>query len=93
MKINYSLLLFLLAAIVLSSCGAKRKTAGGASYGSVKPKKGAPISDASDARGMEYSGNKLDNYAELLGVKTKDLDNKSLYLMIDEWMGTPHRMG
>ena len=42
---------------------------------------------------MEYSGNKLDNYAELLGVKTKDLDNKSLYLMIDEWMGTPHRMG
>jgi len=93
MKVNYSLLLFLLAAFVLSSCGTKRKTSSKYSYGSVNPKKGAPISDASDARGMEYAGNKLENYAELLGVKTKELDNKNLYFMIDEWMGTPHRMG
>lgn len=93
MKIKYSLLLFLVAAVVLSSCGAKRKTSSKYTYGSVNPKKGAPISDASDARNKEYSNNKLDNYAELLGVKTKELDNKNLYFMIDEWMGTPHRLG
>ncbi|WP_156309202.1 C40 family peptidase [Sphingobacterium endophyticum] len=93
MKIKYSLLLFLVAAVVLSSCGAKRKTSSKYTYDSVNPKKGAPISDASDARNKEYSNNKLDNYAELLGVKTKELDNKNLYFMIDEWMGTPHRLG
>lgn len=93
MKINYSLLLFLVAAVLLSSCGAKRKTSSKYTYGSVNPKKGAPISDASDARTKEYSNNKLENYAELLGVKTKELDNKNLYFMIDEWMGTPHRLG
>ena len=93
MRINYSLLLFLLVAFVLSSCGTRRKASVNSSYGSVNSKKGAPISDASDARGKDYSANKLDNYADLLGVKTKDLDNKNLYYMIDEWMGTPHRMG
>jgi len=93
MKVNYSLLIFLLAAVVLSSCGSKRKTSAKYSYGSVNPKKGAPISDASDARGKGYGSNKLDNYADLLGVKTKELDNKNLYYMIDDWMGTPHRMG
>lgn len=83
----------LLAALVLTSCGAKRKTTSSYSSRNLNIKKGVPLSDASDARGKEYAGNKLDNYAELLGVKTKELDNKNLYYLIDEWMGTPHRMG
>src|SRR5690606_41994013 len=54
------------------------------SVGGVRPNKNAPISDASDALGMEYSKDKLENYAALLGVKQKELDNKSLYYVIDE---------
>ncbi|MGJ1203778.1 C40 family peptidase [Sphingobacterium lactis] len=93
MKFKYGFFFLLVSVLLFSSCGAKRKTSSKVSYGSVNPKKGAPISDASDARNKAYSGNKLENYAELLGVKTKELDNKDLYFMIDEWMGTPHRMG
>lgn len=53
-----------------------------------------PVSDASKARDMEFSSNKLDNYAKLLGVSERDISkNASLYHMIDDWMGTPHRLG
>lgn len=93
MRIKYSLILALSAILFLSSCGARKKTLGRPSATLGKPDKNAPISDASDARGMEFSANKLENYANLLGVKTKDLDSKPLYYMIDDWMGTPHRMG
>lgn len=51
------------------------------------------MSDASDSKDHSYTGTKLDNFAELLGVRTKDLNNQDLYLMIDEWMGAPHRYG
>lgn len=93
MRIRYSWIILLSAILFLSSCGARKKTMGRPTAGAVKPNKNAPLSDASDARGMEFSNNKLENYAHLLGVKTKDLDSKSLYYMIDDWMGTPHRMG
>lgn len=93
MRISYSWIILLSAILFLSSCGARKKTMGRPTAGAVKPNKNAPLSDASDARGMEFSNNKLENYAHLLGVKTKDLDSKSLYYMIDDWMGTPHRMG
>lgn len=93
MRISYSWIILLSAILFLSSCGARKKSMGRPTAGAVKPNKNAPISDASDARGMEFSNNKLENYAHLLGVKTKDLDSKSLYYMIDDWMGTPHRMG
>lgn len=94
MKINFAAILVLLSALLLSSCGAQKKSAKGPLYGGgTRPNKQAPISDASDARGKEYDGNKLENYASLLGVREKDLDNKSLYFMIDEWIGTPHRLG
>lgn len=93
MRISYSWIILLSVIFFLSSCGARKKTMGRPTTGAVKPNKNAPLSDASDARGMEFSNNKLENYAHLLGVKTKDLDSKSLYYMIDDWMGTPHRMG
>ncbi|MDM1049176.1 C40 family peptidase [Sphingobacterium hotanense] len=92
-KVNFAVLFLLLGALLFSSCGAKKKSTSGPLVGGVRPNKNAPISDASDARGMEYSKDKLENYAALLGVKQKELDNKSLYYVIDEWMGTPHRMG
>jgi len=92
MRFRFGLLLVLLTMLFLGSCGIKKKTLGSSSSAGGY-RKDAPLSDASDARGMEYSGNKLENYANLLGVRAKDLDSKSLYMMIDDWMGTPHRMG
>lgn len=35
----------------------------------------------------------MQDYADLLGVGVRELDNKSLYAFIDNWMGTPHRLG
>src|SRR5690606_40856244 len=84
MKVNFAVLFLLLGALLFSSCGAKKKSTSGPLVGGVRPNKNAPISDASDALGMEYSKDKLENYAALLGVKQKELDNKSLYYVIDE---------
>jgi lipoprotein Spr len=32
-------------------------------------------------------------YADILGVKTKELDNTSLYQFVDRWYGTNYRLG
>ncbi len=32
-------------------------------------------------------------YAEILGVKTREIDNAALYLFIDKWMGANYRRG
>jgi len=90
-KLNIVLLLSFL--FLLCSCGASRKTTKKYSYGAPSASKGIPLTDASDGKDKVYSKNKIQNYAELLGVRTKDLENKDLYFLIDEWMGTPHRMG
>lgn len=93
MRLNFAVLFFLIGTLLLTSCGARKKSANGPLVAGSRPNKNAPISDASDSRGMEFSKDKLSNYATLLGVKERELDNKSLYYVIDEWMGTPHRMG
>lgn len=52
------------------------------------------ITDASSAsKTTSASGSLLGNYAEVIGVPASDLRNASLYSFIDEWMGTPHRLG
>ena len=90
-RLNILFLFFLL--MLFCSCGANRKTTKKYTYGTPSSSKGVPITDASDGKNKVYSQNKIQNYAELLGVKSKELENKDLYLLIDEWMGTPHRMG
>lgn len=37
--------------------------------------------------------NVTEKYAELIGVKSYELDNDLLYSYIDEWMGSPHKLG
>lgn len=80
--------------VFLASCGARRK---GSS--SVRPRteigtSGKKIAtDASDARNKSLSGSKMENYADILGVSVRELDNKALYQFIDNWMGSPHRLG
>ena len=48
---------------------------------------------SSSYNGKAKKGHLLANYAEVLGVREKDLDNIELYSFIDEWMGAPHRLG
>ncbi|MGO1597610.1 MAG: C40 family peptidase [Sphingobacterium sp.] len=93
MRIQFGWVTVIAAALLLSSCGARKKASNEALYGHGYSRKNIPMSDASDSKDHSYTGTKLDNFAELLGVRTKDLNNQDLYLMIDEWMGAPHRYG
>ena len=82
---------FMILLLLLSSCGASRKVAS-----TNKGKHGGHskiLTDASDARNLKITDNKLSDYAALLGVGVRELRNKSLYTFIDDWMGSPHRMG
>lgn len=90
----------LMSSLFFSSCGMKKKRSATYTYGTLdrskSPKKtrDAPLSDVSKAGDIEYSGNKLDNYAKLLGVNSRQLDgSRDLYYLIDNWMGIPHRTG
>lgn len=92
---RYSVLLAgVLVALMLASCGAKRKVlygggrpAPGSSYGKTIP------TDASDARDKSLSGSGIEDFAAILGVSSRDLKNKSLYSFINQWLGSPHRLG
>lgn len=93
----FSFCVYLLCLVfLLSSCGARRK----GTYAGNRPRteagtgRGAAVpTDASDARNKVLTGSKMENYASILGVSVRELDNKSLYYFIDDWMGSPHRLG
>lgn len=51
------------------------------------------ITDASTARGKEISGSLKERYSILLGVPQKEIKDERLYKFIDNWMGSPHRLG
>jgi len=88
------LLLFFIASFLLSSCKSRQTVLSGATF-PVKSSGGRTstiLTDASNARGMALEGKSLDNYAQLMEVKTKDL-NPKLYDFVDYWMGTPHQLG
>jgi len=87
-------LIAVMMVFLLSSCGAKRKVAHRGYEKRTESRRSSPVrTDASDSRDRSLSGSKMDNYAQLLGVSTKALGNKTLYAFIDEWMGSPHRLG
>lgn len=83
--------IILLISFVLSSCGARKKTT--VLHGKGSSPSGKVYSDASSARGVAVKGNTLASYAEILGVSERSLNNKKLYNFIDEWIGSPHRLG
>lgn len=80
-SIGFSFLL--LCVVFLTSCLSRPEKRGYAA--SAKP--------SSSDNGKANRGSLLANYAELLGVREKDLDNVELYSFIDEWIGAPHRLG
>ncbi|TCR08315.1 lipoprotein Spr [Sphingobacterium sp. JUb78] len=86
MSIKRNILFFFSVILLLSSCSVKKKVNSNSGHSS------AVLTDASEARGKNYSTSSLDNYVDLLQVKKKEL-NPTLYSFIDEWMGIPHRMG
>lgn len=51
------------------------------------------ITDASGARGKVLSGTLEERYAALLDVREADIKDQRLYKFIDNWMGSPHRLG
>lgn len=67
--------------LLLSSCGAKKKT-------SVA----GPNKLSVERPSAINKGNLKQYYADLLGTNPKEL-NTSLYEFVDDWMGSPHRMG
>lgn len=85
MKIEKSIyVLLILVPLFFTSCGAKKKTlysnAGKVETGKIASRKGTK------------KGNLTAYYADLLGTDAKAL-NADLYSFIDDWMGSPHRMG
>src|SRR5699024_4901798 len=49
--------------------------------------------DRSPSSHISEGNDFIDNYALLLGVNAKELENRYLYAFIDEWIGSPHRLG
>ncbi len=71
----------MLAAIFFSSCLTRPER-----FSQKKNRHNPPSSSASS-----NSGNILATYAQILGVEK--LNDRKLYTFIDDWMGSPHRMG
>ncbi|WP_040300485.1 C40 family peptidase [Arcticibacter svalbardensis] len=51
------------------------------------------ITDASGSRGKNITGSLKERYSVLLGVSEKEIRDERLYKFIDNWMGSPHRLG
>ena len=80
MKIS-SLLKILVLVLLLSSCASKKNAS------SSKGK------TSSSKHILKSKNNSLEDFANLLEVSKKDLKNEKLYFYIDNWLGTPHKMG
>lgn len=67
--------------LLLSSCASKKNTS--LSKGRTSNSKHV----------LKSKNNSLEDFANLLEVSKKDLKNEKLYFYIDNWLGTPHKMG
>lgn len=93
--INIISFLPFLAIFLLSSCLSKRNSSSPILRSEKHNKsKNVILTDASKfSGGYVRSGNLIQDYADLLGVKTSELENIRLYELINEWMGTPYAYG
>ncbi len=86
-----------LTAVLLSGCLTRKNALppGKVPTAAKKPPRGTILTDASSSpRGVRASGSALlEGYAEVLGVNPNALQTPALYAYIDDWMGTPHRLG
>lgn len=86
--------------LLFGSCLPRQATVSPSPHvGKAKPGHNTSIlTDASDvARNVGGANSNsyfdLETYADVLGVSSKELNNASLYQLIHEWMGAPHRLG
>lgn len=69
------------------SCGSSRSRVATAK----NPKS---FTDSSSAKAtLKKRNNSMADFAAVLGVPASSLKNEKLYRYIDEWIGTPHKMG
>lgn len=67
----------LLFAVFLSSCKSKKM-----------------LTDARDARNKpKITGSLKERYSAILNIPEREIKDEKLYRFVDEWMGTPHRIG
>lgn len=78
--------------LLLNACGSKRNVVLG-KRDAGRPNSTTILTDASDVRNLNLETSKLVNYADILGVSLRELDNTQLYSFLDRWMGSPHRLG
>lgn len=76
----YILMLFLSTLITFSSCLSR-------------PERIRSNYPSNTHRSPGSETNLLEKYASLIGVSASDLKSLDLYRYIDEWVGTPHRLG
>lgn len=79
MKISNFIKIFVLL-ILLSSCASKKNAT-------------ATKNTSSSNYVLKSKKNSLDDFAKFMNVEKKDLKNEELYFYIDNWLGTPHKMG
>lgn len=95
-KIYYFFVVMLF--LFLTSCGAKKRV-NKPLYGYIpkedsRNKKTNIPTDASDSRDITWSYSAIKNYAALLNVDEYVINrSQALYRFIDDWKGSPHRMG
>lgn len=92
--------LFLIFSLLLSGCLTRKnalppnKTLSSGTYRKPATKTGIPTDASSVPKDAhKSSGSLLDGYASILGVQPTELENMALYQYIDQWIGTPHRLG
>lgn len=67
----------LICLVLLSSCASKKNN----------------FSNNANKTSLKTKKNSLDDFANVLGVTKKDLENEKLYFYIDDWLGSPHKLG
>lgn len=82
-RIIKSIFLISTLALTISSCGVKKKQR---SNEKVQPELKTTTDKGRDHRNLTF------HYADMLQVSAKAL-NPDLYAFIDQWMGSPHRLG
>ncbi len=88
MRYIYFCLTFL---VLLTACSTRKKVLIGPNSRPIGSNE--ILSDASSARNLDLTGSNMENYAKLLGVNVRELDNRYLYGFINQWIGSPHRLG
>jgi len=84
----------LLSVFLFSSCLTRKNALPSHRTAARTSPKGIILTDATASpKDIRTEHRLIEGYAEVLGVAPRELETPALYRYIDEWMGTPHRLG